>query len=371
MAPMVVNIDRELEHVKAALLYADKVTLISPVAYLYTKLRSNDSKADIRQAVRVTNYILPFIENIEPELYSKCKDLMAQLSPIVYSKQYKAIPYLKRLEFNKAMGTFLTQIDEKLSEMLGTEQISELNLLLKSEKLVLQRFEHSLGDTDGCISEYFRMLTKSIKSSYPLFDELSSDLMSSAIEARIVRLSDVDRRKITHASLSDNFLHRLPSFETASVDEILDIRKELNDPLIRFRSKMIDYSDTLQSLPWDQDFEENCSILYSKEVAPAVLEIEELTKENGFLKNLGREIVSDDNFFKSTGGLVIGIAAAGIIPTFTQTISSDTTILAAGGTWAATKVADAYAKYAEKKRKIEKKDLFFYYKAGNMLEKLQ
>lgn len=244
----------------------------------------------------------------------------------------------------------------------------DLNRLIKSGKLILQKFEHSLADVDGCVSEYFGYLMKSVKTSLPLFDEASNELMRTAVKSKIINLSESEKRKITHAGVSDNLLQRLPSFDVASVDEILDIRKELNHALVRFRSKVIAYSENIQALPWDDDFEHECSTLYYQEIAPAVLEIDELTKENGFLKNLVGKVADDGKFLKSAGGLVIGVAAAGVIPSLAQAISTDTAMLAAGGAWATTKIAAAYKEYQEKKREIAKKDLYFYYKAGKLLE---
>lgn len=84
---------------------------------------------------------------------------------------------------------------------------------------------------------------------------------------------------------------------------------------------------------------------------------------------MGRELVSDGAFLKSVGGLILGIAAAGVIPSFTQAVSADFTILATGGAWATTKIAAAYNEYNKNKKEIEKKDLYFYYQAGKTLTK--
>lgn len=43
--------------------------------------------------------------------------------------------------------------------------------------------------------------------------------------------------------------------------------------------------------------------------------------------------------------------------------------VAAGGTYAATKIASAYEEHIANKRKINQKDMYFYYKAGKLLEK--
>lgn len=48
---------------------------------------------------------------------------------------------------------------------------------------------------------------------------------------------------------------------------------------------MLEYSESIQSMPWDTDFESECELLYNKEVVPALLEIEESTKDGSFIKN--------------------------------------------------------------------------------------
>lgn len=369
ITPSMTNIDRELQYIKSALLYADQVTLISPMAYLYTQLSMNGSKLDEKALIRLLNFILPMCREKSPETFRQGQEVVGQLSSIILSKRYKAIPMIHKIEMRKMLAGFSQELDTTLLKMVGDTQANELKGLIQSKKLILKKFEHSLADVDGCVSEYFGMLKASVRSSFPLFDEMSNDLMVAAVKSRIICLSDTDRRKITHAGVSDNFIHRLPSFEEASLDEILDIRQELNGPLIRFRGKMLDYSDSVQFLPWDEDFEEECSLLFEKEVAPAMLEIDELTKENGFIKNLSKSLITDGEFLKSTGGLVVGMAAAGVISSFSQAISTDTAILTAGGAWATQKIAMTYEEYSKQKKAISKKDLFFYYQAGKLLNK--
>lgn len=366
--PELTSIDKELQYIKSALLYADKIVLISPMVYMYTQLTTGGATFDEKQIIRLMKFILPMCKEREPETYLKGKSVVDDLSRIIYSKQYKAIPLVQKIELRKQIKVFMQEMDEKFLEMMGESQTAELNLLLKSGKLILQKFEHNLADIDGCISEYFSYLTKSVKTSLPLFDEASNNLMRAAVKSRIINLSECEKRKITHAGVSDNLLQRLPSFDTASVDEIIDIRNELNDPLIRFRSKLITYSENIQSLPWDDDFEYECSTLYTQEIAPAVLEIDELTQENSFVKNLFGKVIADGEFLKSAGGLIIGVAAAGVIPSFTQAVSADTAMLTAGGAWATTKIAATYKEYQEKKREISQKDMYFYYKAGKLLK---
>lgn len=366
--PEVTSINKELQYIKSVLLYADRIILISPMAYMYTQLYTGEAAFDEKRILKLLKFILPICEEQEPETYRDGMNIMGQLSKLLDSKQYKTIPLAQRIGFRNELKRFMQEIDGTFLAIMGESQTMDLNRLITSGKLILQKFEHSLADVDGCVSEYFGYLMKSVKTSLPLFDEASNELMRTAVKSKIINLSESEKRKITHAGVSDNLLQRLPSFDVASVDEILDIRKELNHALVRFRSKVIAYSENIQALPWDDDFEHECSTLYYQEIAPAVLEIDELTKENGFLKNLVGKVADDGKFLKSAGGLVIGVAAAGVIPSLAQAISTDTAMLAAGGAWATTKIAAAYKEYQEKKREIAKKDLYFYYKAGKLLE---
>lgn len=369
VVPEMASIDKELQYIKYALLYADQIFLISPISYMYTQLSPQARTFDEKEIMRLLKYFLPLYKDQDPETYQNGMAMVNKLSSIIFSRQYKAFPIIKKLEFRNQLKSLMQQLDAKCAELLGECQIRELNALLTSGKVELKKFEHSLSDVDGTVSEFFMELTKSIKLSFPLFDETSNHLMRSAVEARVINLNEGEKRKIIHAGVSDNLIQRLPSFDSASVDEILDIRKELNDPLVRFRSKIQSYSESIQTVPWNDDFENECSLLYNREVAPAILEIDELTKEASFVKNLVGKIISDGDFRKVAGELVIGIAAAGVIPSFTQIVSQDVAALTAGGLWATSKIAEAYKEYREKKRKISKKDLYFYYRAGKMLNR--
>lgn len=367
VVPELTSIDKELQYIKSALLYADQIFLISPISYMYTQLSSQASTFDEKNIIKVLKYLLPLCKDKEPETYQNGIAVVDKLSSIMLSRKYRAVPMVKKLELRSQLKTFMQQLDAECIKLLGDCQIREVNSLLTSGKVVLKKFEHSLSDVDGTVSEFFIQLTKSIKSSFPLFDEASNHLMQSAVKARIINLNESEKRKIIHAGVSDNLIQRLPSFDSASVDEILDIRKELNDPLVRFRSKVQSYSESIQTVPWDNDFENECSLLYYQEVAPAILEIDELTKEGSFVKNLVGKVTADGDFRRVAGELVVGIAAAGVIPAFTQTVSQDVAALTAGGLWATAKIAEAYKEYQEKKREISKKDLYFYYRAGKML----
>lgn len=363
------NLTTELQYIKSALLYADKVRLISPLAYTFVQLTSDTNRKNEQSALKLFNQIMPLVKLKDESAYSHTKPIIDQLSKIVFSKQYRSVPLPQRLEIQKLLKNFAIQTKGNICDVLGIEQCQELESLIKSKQVIIEKFASSLGDAEGCISDYFRMLNSSIKNSYPLFDEQSNDLMKSAADEHLIDLSEIEKTRITHAGLADNYIQRLPSFEQASIDEIIDIKKELSNPVVRFRSKMLSYAQKIKSQPWNADFKSECSLLFDKEVAPAILEIEEATKDNCFMKNLGKKFFTDKGAWKTTGGLVFSIAATGVLTTFTNVATAEPMGIIAGGSIATTKIAQAFSEYIQNKKKIERNDLYFYYKAGKLLDK--
>lgn len=369
ISPSKTNLDREMEYIKSALLYADTITLISPMAYLYFQLTDESYLQSEKSAVRLINKVFPFCKIADPVLCRQYEPILKEFQKIIFSKKYKNVPMIQKLEIKKSLKDFAGDINNVFIEMIGETICQDISQLIKQGKVKLQKFNHSIDDTDMYVEEFFKKLKTSASSSFPLFDEQSNGLIKAAIKSGIVDLSSSDLYKATHAGLADDVLTRLPSFEYASIDEIIDIRDELKNPLVRFRSKILEYTDNIQSLPWDKDFERECHILYHKEITPALLEIDELTNDANFIKNLGRNIFTDNSLWQTAGSMIVSIAAVGVLDSFSDAIASDTAILTTGGVVAASKIANTYNNYKEKKKDINRKDLYFYYKTGKMLRK--
>lgn len=367
VSPNKINLKKEMKFIKSALLYADTITLISPLAYIFFQLTNEKYKENERQAIKLFETILPFIRSADPEVYQQSKPVIKEFKKIILSKQYKSLPMVDKLHIKKNLKEFVLEVNNILEELIGNKTYKEIKLLVEQNNVNLEKFDHSFNNIDGYVAEYFKKLKKSITCSCPLFDERSNKLISAAIKSGIIDMSNTKKYKTKHAGLADKLLTRLPSFEFASVNEILDIRKELEKSLVRFRSKTLQFTESIQSLPWNEDFEDECYLLYDKEVAPALLEIEELINDNNIIKNLGIKMFTDQKIWNSLGGLVFNIAAAGTIASFSDTVTSDTAVYTAGGAWAVNKIANTYKNHRKKSKEIKRKDLFFYYKAGKIL----
>ena len=368
VVPSSTGIDVELQYIKSALLYADNVILISPLAYLYTQLTYQPNTINEKHFVFLLEKILPFAKLQDQVLYEQGLCVLNQLKSLLKNKKYMQLSYTKRLNIINEVKSFTKEITEIMFSMIGTEQCHELNTLVFNNQVIIHKFDHSIADVGNMIKEYFCMLQNSLKDSSPLFDKQCYDLLNSAIKSRVIKLSDTEKSKITHIGLVDNCLQRLPSFEEASIDELIDIKKELSNPLIRFRRKMLTFSDNIKSLPWDKDFIGECDSLFIKEIQPALLEIEEATHANSFMSNLGNKFLTQEGFWKSYNGLAVGIATTGLISCLNEFTMNNYAILSGLGAAATSKFIEAIYEHQKEKSIIESNELYFYYKTEKILQ---
>lgn len=365
------TIEQDMMFVKAALLYSDTITLVSPVASTYFQLTDKANDKNEKTLFNLIKKVVPFCEKADPLLCGTINQTLGQFGEIINSKQYNSIPINIRYQIRQALHEFSNGIKTVLVQNLGETNCNSLTKLVDSKKVKLYDFQTSFSNDDTYAYEFYNILRNSVGNAqtFPLFDDLSNSLIKSAIKEGIITLNSTNEFEAKHANLTSNLLIALPSFEFATIDEILDIRKELETSLVRFRSKLLSYDSEIQSMPWDDDFQFECIKLYQQEVAPAVLEIDELTKESSFLKNLGYGFLTDESALRNAGELVITIAMAGAISAFSDVLSSGQALLTAGGAYTASKVATAFKEYKSKQSEITRKDMYFYHRAGKLLEK--
>lgn len=368
LEPNGTDMSREIAYVKSALLYADKVNLISPIAYLVNQIAYNELNTE-NKIIDLFNVILPFTRVKDEKIYSEVKNVTIQLNNIFKSKNYRNISYSKKLAVISQFKKNAIKALNTMYDLVGYSDCTDLKKLIDNGQVNITPFHNSIVDVDKCIVEYFEKLTESIRTSNPLFDNNSYALINAALKAKLIKFTDSEKAKITHVGLVDNYLQRLPSFEEASIDELIDIKNELSKPLIRFRSKMMNYSEGIKSLPWDKDFENECNALFVKEIEPVLLEIEEATQENSFKKNLGNKFLTQEGLWKSYNGLIVGIATTGIISTLNEFTLNNSSVLAGIGAGVTSKFIEAVYEFENEKKNIEKNELFFYYKTGAILKK--
>lgn len=158
--------------------------------------------------------------------------------------------------------------------------------------------------------------------------------------------------RATHAGFFLDIYQRLPSFEQAGFDEIMDIRKEIKKPLDNFRSAMLEYSLEINSVPWEEDFEYEAQKLYLLKVVPAVNEVQESCKENKMLMMVINRVIRD-NVVRWCSGLGLGVAS---ITDFAEL----TKILYANSVPIGMAAVDGYSEWKREDKQIRNMKMYYY-----------
>jgi hypothetical protein len=364
----------ELRLLKAALLYGDKVKLCSLTSsmlfpFALYKYFPEDEKLEV-----VSSLLLEIFKTQNEDNYPEQIDAIMDLAKTLQEnrglkKQLKAtLPHKEFLmvhkldkEFRQMMNKSMRDFGNTFAQISDKMKFKEIEAALESGLLEFHWIQPG-GDQDKVIKEYLDVISEAVTSgqTYPLFDDMTGDYVNAAIKENKIVPSDISSGRAKHIGLSANLLSRLPLFEYASVSEVLDIRQELQKPLIRFRSAMIDFSTEIENAAWDEQFPQECEQIFYQRVAPAVLEIEEACKSNKRLMVYFDKIVDEKLIAGATVsmlGVLLGSATVGGVAA------------AAGATRILSKAHEAEKEWREKNESIQKNQLYLYYKTGDLLQK--
>jgi hypothetical protein len=357
------TLENDLRMVKAALLYADHAKLCSivsaalleivaipeiPKEKQWEALRRLQSYAPDEDTENKLTILSAFYEEARRKRYSK--------KGIVLLKQFEAA----LAESWEEVGGFAINAVQEA----GGDGIIRA---VESGLLEVHTFNDTLRRTTdaeehrGFVLEYVKVVGESVSDvhTYPLFDEDTSEIIRESIRAGVIPISEAAVSRGRESGLASDTLARLPLFERATVREILDIRDELERPLRRFRSAIIKFSSGVQSAAWDQDFVSDADQIFRREVEPAVQDIEEEIRANSFIAELARKAVDVQVVVSGGSALALAVTTLGLDAIAALAVGS-----AVGGFKAAN---DAYREWDKRNREVEQNQLFFYYKAGQLM----
>jgi hypothetical protein len=366
------DLENDLQMVKAALLYSDHAKLVSLSSFALLEVAN---EAEMSKGDR-----LPFLKkHLAWETDAKIKD---QIRKVI-----ELYDYARRRKYTRRGQKLLRDLDLTLADMfrnkyedvelwisrLGVDGIVEAvgsGLLdIYSFAPMTDRIRQQKISADDVTMEYITAVSEVVSDAhtYPLFDEETGDIVSSQVSAGIIPVANSQVKRSKEVALAADLLARLPLFERASIKEILDIRLELEKPLRSFRSALVKFSDQIQSSSWDKDFAQDADQVFRSDVAPAVLALEDEERSNTFLNKLTAKVAEKSIQLGSAASTSAAISALAV--RMLNLPLADVAALAAGPAIVAGGVAySAYREWREQQEKTEGNSLFFYYKAGSLLE---
>jgi hypothetical protein len=187
-------------------------------------------------------------------------------------------------------------MEETAAQMLDQAGAHELIPAMRSGLLELHPLVEADSDmsTDsivgGLVARAGEVLANG--ATYPLLDDALGDLVRAALSEGLFEVLPRAGVHARQAGAAAGFFEMLPSFPLAHIDEVLDIRKELEGPLTRFRGALAELTTSMEAAAHDEAFAGELRDLWVTKVEPALQEIRDLIDQHSFLRELIGQVTS-------------------------------------------------------------------------------
>lgn len=328
-----VTVAPELDLVKAALLYGDKVTLLSPVTTMFLRVEGLERFTPLQQ-IDLVRRVAPIL--MPPDDVPEFEKGLADVDELLRSSARggslgERLLRAGLLERLRPAQRLLADAVQEITEKAGIDQLARarasgivdiesadpggaLDLLVScitSAKLAETGQRQDEPYTDQIVKTFVQKLSRHYSSGreYLIFDEPIANLTDAAIREGHFTPAKGPAGRSAQAMTASALMGRLPTFPSATVDEVLDIRKELAPSLTQFRSAMVTIAKSFTSQAWESDFEDEVHDAWVENVAPAVEHIDASVRDNSSLLSLATGVAGAVN--ASYPGLLI--VAAGLL----------------------------------------------------------
>jgi hypothetical protein len=261
------------------------------------------------------------------------------------------------LDLEKAQREFDAAINAGLLEIHRFE-------IMETENIAASQLSGTFNQSMEKIADEFTaviMEAVSDRTTYPMFDDGPASIVRAGVEIGTISPTLTRMGQAKQSQLAADILRRLPLFDGASMNEILDIRRELESHTVRFRSGIIKYADRIRNASWDEEFIAETEEIFHRDIEPAVLDIEDAVKSNrSMLELTTRKVVA-----------LPALGTSSLFSFFVSPLSSFSTLtklVMGAAVGIGTAVYDAYRETQKQQIAMEQNQLFFYYRAGSLLQ---
>ncbi|MDP9358744.1 MAG: hypothetical protein M3R02_26390 [Chloroflexota bacterium] len=353
------GLDEEIRLVKPALLYADTVSLCSPAVSMLSMVAGIAGLSEADRLTLVESFAAAVGSQKAPgtlvgaELYRQIKAKRRGRS-----RQELTLMLKFELALERIWSQHLVPDVERLLASSGADQLVQALEagLLQIDPLITDEAADTNTMVELFVSKVYGMLSDA--AAYPLLDDRSGALVRAAVKEGVFQPVASARDHGKQVMIASDALGRLPAFPAATIDEMLDIRRELRLPLIRFRAAVTRLGRTVAAASYDEHVQAEVDDLYREHIAPALQEIEELVQANAYLQRLGEQVGG------TLGPVVTAVVTVGVtrmadLP-WVLDVAAPVAQAAAGAAW---------QKYGAGRLPIAQHEMFFLYRTEELLQR--
>lgn len=305
------GVRKDLALVKAALLYADRVTLRSPVTTMLVAVAALRNLT-LEEKVELIVNLAPVIDRVGGE------KLAHDLLGIFVTANRK-----RRRQLEGGIRSAFEVVKSKATEILNDFGANDLIRATQLDILDVQAFDMGKGggvassirkvagapaaDEPDVTSQFIDGVLSDIRdpNTFPMLDAQTKRIVNAGVREGVFQFTDAEVKKGRHVALAGHVFDRLPVFENVPIDELIDVREQLQAPLVRFRAAMIRFSAAVKEAPWDEGFRAEAELILLQEVEPALQELDELVRGNSYLRHLVDAVIGDRKTLVGALGLAV------------------------------------------------------------------
>lgn len=266
-------------------------------------------------------------------------------------------------QFKKLLRDSVTELGDAVRKLSADAGANELTPAIDAG--VVQIDPLVAADAKEMLEVYMQKLGALIKrgKAYPVFDDATGELVRAGVAEGLLQVSRGNERRGRQAAVATDLLSRMPSLPRASMDQVLSVRRELETPLIRFRSTVIALARQLDAELFEDELDGEIDDLYLEQVAPALEDLAEAFTTDAYLRELAAATAEDIKWLFATGaGLTIGLLQTGRLPALAATA------IGAGGV-ATSAAARATLTVRKTRDDARHRSLYFLYRANEQLRR--
>ncbi len=355
-----VSLAKDVELVRATILYADHVELVSLSAVMLAavlQLAGGDETQLLELLGSLDDGTIAALGGNLPEGWREYLPLLPSLAKTPVLDLVGLGDERKQLAdgLNEAMEQLKQSAEEMLEKSGGAELLTGFQAGVLS--LSHSGFASEDSDVDGTIARWVGLLKDLLRDGRTrlVFDDDVAALIRSMIEEGLVEPDALSLKHASEAAVGSGLIARLPAFPQAPLDELLDLRSDLGDPLVRYRRAVMRLASKLRSRAFDVEAAVELDDLWHEEVAPVLVELEERFADHGLVREIARQLGEDlKSLIREGAALYVGLDRLTTVDAWISATAA-----------AAAPVAAAAAKGAAAshvvRRQLEEHDLFYLY----------
>ncbi|WME23763.1 hypothetical protein [Brachybacterium sp. GU-2] len=322
-----ITLDRELQAIRAAILYADEIEVVSPASEMLLSLNAlaQDNSASAFDILRALD-----ADTLDRMTRGKGTDAKAVLNalPVLLDPRFDSILETLDNEQAEALRKLATglrgvendssqQLRDQITTMIETAGGPELAAATRTRVVKLKPLFNTEGNWDEEVlaeryaAEVMNLLADG--SRHMLLDQGTTQFARVLINEKRVEPSALALPNALEALVGTGVIARLPTFGETPADELLDLRRDLAGSLSRYRRAAASLGEKMRVGPLDDEVQSEVDHLYRKEIVPTLEDIREQLAEHGLVREFARAVGANIKEIIVGGaampGLVVGIHA--------------------------------------------------------------